>query len=218
MDAIVAQTQRSRQRSRQTTGVTAHDPLNENWVVRLGAAGETLFVDELEYPGTVTVGDPIDVRVQVVNAALNIGPADDDYCAETVVRSGYEYDVTVEIEGVGSETRTKCLQTLLETNHEFDFQAPQQPGTYTMTVTVEGTGTGFSGGGTREIEVLAEDDNSDRDDRDDRQQEGGGDNDDTAGDDSGSGLPDLGNLIGTTEAIGLGAGLTLLLIVLIATR
>jgi len=220
MDAIVAQTQRSRQRSRQTAGVTAHDPLNENWVVRVGGGSETLFVDELAYPQQVGPGEPIDILVQVVNAAINVGPFDDDQCNVGTGQSGYSYTVTVGVGGVGSKTQQKCLQASFEEDHEFDFTAPQEPGTYTMDVTVEGTGTGFSGGGTREIEVVSEDEtDDDRDRDDDRKKEGGNDdsNDSGNGNDPFSWLPD-GQLIGTTEAIGIGAGLALLLVVLIATR
>lgn len=216
MDAIVAHTQRSRQRSRQTRGVTAHGPLNENWVVRVGGGSETLFVDELAYPQQVGPGEPIDIRVQVVNAAITVGPFDDDQCNVSTGQSGYSYTATVDIESVGSKTQQKCLQASFEEDHEFDFTAPQEPGTYTMDVTVEGTGSGFSGGGAREIEVVPEDQQDDDRDRDDDRKQEGGDNDDST--DGGNTFWPPGELIGTTEAIGLGAGLALLLVVLIATR
>jgi hypothetical protein len=196
---------------------TAQDPLNENWVVRVGGGSETLFVDEVAYPQQVGVGEPIDIRVQVVNAAITVGPFDDDQCNVGAGQSGYSYTATVEVEGAGTKTQQKCLQAGFEEDHEFDFTAPQQPGTYTMDITVEGTGSGFSGGGTREIEVVPEEQqDGDRNRDDDRKQEGG--NDGKAGDDDGDGLPDLGNLIGTTDALVIGGGLVLFLVVLISLQ
>jgi hypothetical protein len=195
---------------------TVHDPLNENWVVRYGGGSEILFVDELSYPQQVGPGEPIDIRVQVVNAAITIGPFDDDQCSVSTGQSGFSYTATVSVEDAGSKTQQKCLQASFEEDHEFDFTAPQEPGTYTMEVTVEGTGTGFSGGGTREIEVVPEDQQDDGRNRDeDRVDEGGGNG---GGSDGGNTFWPPGELIGTGEAVALGGGLALLLVLFIALR
>lgn len=142
----------------QTSGVrgrqvTAHDPINDNWVVRRAGGGDTLFVDNISLPGEVGAGGIIDVTVEVVNAALSIGPSDPDSCSEGV-DSGYEYRVTVNGDWPGAaESRENCLEVGVPLNpsretHQLPLDAPTTPGEYTINVTVEGVGSGFSSTGS----------------------------------------------------------------------
>jgi hypothetical protein len=215
--AIAANTHRFRQHSRQTAGVTAHDPINENWIVRVGGGSETLFVDQAAVTPEVPAGGIVDVTLEVVNAALVLGPGDDDHCSEGG-NAGYNYRVIVDPSWTTEQTTTNCV-TLSEdrASHQFDFEAPDTAGVETVDITVEGVGSGFSGGGSFEVAVTDSDGGDD----------GGGDpirpgpGDGRDGDDGGSSppfLPGDGQLIGTPAAIGIGGGLALLLVVLIATR
>ena len=217
MDAIVAHTQRNRHRSRQTTGLTAHDPINDNWVVRVAGGSETLFVDQAAVTPEVPANGIVDVELEVVNAALFLGPGDDDHCSEGG-NAGYNYRVTVDPSWTENQTTTNCV-TLSEdrASHQFDFEAPDTAGVETVDITVEGVGSGFSGGGSFEVAVT--DSKDDSDDGTDPIRPGPGDGRD--GDDGGSSppfLPGDGQLISTPAAIGIGGGLALLLVVLIATR
>lgn len=219
MDAIVAHTQRSRQRSRQSAGVTAHDPRSADWVLKDSIGGPIFFVDRIARPPEVDAGTPVDVEVEVVNAATFIAQTDPDYCdADT---HGFKYEVTVNPGWEPDQTAQSCCT--LTDNREtqsFSFTAPNptETTTYDIDVTVEMVGSGNRNSTTLQTVVIG----TGEDDTDDggrtKPEDPEDDDDGNSGNGGGSQLPDFNDLIGTPEAIGIGTGLALLLVVLIATR
>jgi hypothetical protein len=216
MDAIVAQTQRSRKRSRQSAGVTASQPINNTWKLRTGPTGPFLFVNEFNYSPEVGSGDAVTVEIGVENAAQFVGPGDADRCF-TGDGPGLEYEIEIELDG-----ETDQLENCLGNDafgggpqHTLDVPAPEAEGSYTLSVTVMTLGS--ENGGTKEFEVSVVSEEEAPDGRPPTEpinppnQPGDGGGGDIE-------LPGSGPLIGTPAAIGIGAGLALLLVVLIATR
>jgi len=153
--AITAQTQRLRNTARRET-VSSHDPINDGYVVRVGGGSEILFVDQVLIPTEVEEGGIVDVEIEVVNAATVISPTDDDHCSQGN-NAGFEYEASVSIDDGDSESVTECVG-LVENRatHTFSLDAPTTPGQYDVEITVEGTGTGFTGSGTEVLSVLEE--------------------------------------------------------------
>jgi len=146
----------SQQRGTPPQQINAHDPINDNWVVRKAGGGDVLFVNNVTIPSEVASGGIVDVVVEVVNAALFISPTDGDHCSQGG-NAGYEYEVRVEPGWTTESTIISCLSlTEDRATHQFSFDAPSSPGTYTVDVTVEGVGTGFSGGDSFNIAVPEE--------------------------------------------------------------
>jgi hypothetical protein len=162
-------------------------------------------VDSVTIPDEVASGGVVDVAIEVVNAAFFISPTDGDHCSQGG-NAGYEYDVTVEPGWTEEESETNCLD-LAEDNatHQFSFDAPDTAGVYTVDVTVEGTGTGFTAGDSFEI-VVPEEGGSVRPEPDPI--DGGG---------GGSPLPGIPE-VGAGTGIAIGGGLALLLVLVIALR
>lgn len=206
--------------------IKARAPLSEEWVVRKAGGGETLFATGVGVPDTIATGGVVDVSVAMTNAAVSIGPSDGDSCSVGLIGSGYEYKVTVEAEWGETKSTTKCLNTRSDTTHEFALNAPSEPGTYTIDITIEGTGTGFSGGGSREVVIEGTDDGGDngdgdddtgdiprRDPRDPENPEDDLDPGEGAGD--GEGLPGIGG-IGATEGFVAAFGFLFVILILVA--
>jgi len=144
---------RGQQAGTLTQGVSAHDPINDNWVVRRGGGGDVLFVDSVAIPDEVASGGIVDVTIEVVNAALVISPTDADHCSQGG-NAGYEYEVRVEPDWTTESERVNCLDLAEDrATHQFSFDAPPTAGTYTVDVVVEGVGSGFSGSGSFEVAV-----------------------------------------------------------------
>lgn len=224
--------QTTRMRAQARTGdengpITASGPINENWVVREMGGGETLFATSAAVTPEVPTNGIVDVELSMQNAAVSVAPGDDDSCSLGALRSGIEYEVTADPSWTSSESITNCLKTLSEVTHEFSFTAPSEPGSETLDITIEGTGTGFTGGGSFSVAVTdsggddedgsefpGDNDNSIRPGPGDGRDDGGGT---LPGGDNGGGIPALPE-IGTTQAIAIGGGFTLLLVLALALR
>lgn len=210
--------------------ITASGPINENWVVREMGGGETLFATDAAVTPEVPASGIVDVELSMQNAAVSVAPGDGDSCSLGALRSGIEYEVTADPSWTDSESITNCLKTLSEVTHEFSFTAPSEPGSETLDITIEGTGTGFTGGGSFAVAVTdsggggggddggsefpGDDDNSIRPGPGDGRDDGGGS---LPGGDNGGGIPALPE-IGTTQALAIGGGFTLLLVLVLALR
>jgi len=196
----------SQQRGASPQQISAHDPINDNWVVRTGGGGDLLFVDSVALPEEVASGGIVDVVVEVVNAALFISPTDGDHCSQGG-NAGYEYEVRVEPGWTTESTTVNCLD-LVENRatHQFSFDAPSSSGTYTVDITVEGVGTGFSAGGSFNV-VVPEEGGSTRPDPGERDGDGNG------GETIIPGVGDSGFTIGLISGLAL---LVILLVLLIA--
>lgn len=168
-----------------------------------------MFVDSVTIPSEVASGGIVDVSVDVVNAALGVNPLDDDRCSKGI-EAGYEYEVVVEPGWAVEQSATNCL-TVLENNatHEFSFDAPDTGGTYTVDITVEGTGTGFSAGGSFNI-VVPDEGGSVRPDPDPID---GGNGENGGNGDAPAGL--IEQLFGSGVGVGFAGGLAFLLVVLV---
>lgn len=204
--AITAQTQRLRSTARREA-VAAHDPINDDYIVRLGGGSEILFVDQVRFPTEVEQGGTVDVEIEVVNAATIIDLQDDDACREGGT-NGFEYEASVSIEDGDSTSETTCL-TLREgeKTHTFSLDAPTTPGQYDVEIAAKGTGTGFTGSGTEVLSVLEESEDTDpRPDPDPVDPP-------STGDPTPLPLPDSGSL---TTYLALGGGGLFLLVLLVA--
>jgi hypothetical protein len=218
MESIVAHTQRNRRRSRKSDGVVAHDPRSSDWILKDSVGGPIFFVDRIARPEEVSAGTPVDIEVELVNAAAFIAQTDPDFCE--AASHGFEYRVTVDPEWTSDEQRSDCLTIFGNRDTKsfsFDAPSPTSTTTYDIDVTVEMVGSGNRNTTTLSTVVIGtgEDDSDDggRVDPTDPTDPGG-----DGGDNDGIQLPSGGGLIGTPTAIALGSGLTFLLVVLIATR
>ena len=184
--------------------VSAHDPINDNWVVRKGGGGDVLFVDSVTIPKEVASDGVVDVTIEVVNAALFISPTDADHCSQGG-NAGYEYEVRVTPDWTNGSQRVNCLDLAEDRAiHEFSFNAPESAGTYTVDVVVEGVGSGFSGSGSFEV-VVPDEGGPTRPDPDPVD----------GGDGGGSPIPGIGGGSGFTLGLASGLGLLLILLVLL---
>jgi len=196
----------------------AHDPLSEDWVIRVAGGGEVLFVTDIAVPDTAPAGSIMDLTVDVQNAAISVAPDDPDSCSLGVLRSGYEYQITVSPSWNEPDfVETKCLKTRSSFQHTPTLNAPEESGTYTVTITVEGTGSGFSASGDFEIGVTSDggSDGGSGDGDDVRVDPGPGEDQDSGSEGGGTG-PDFGfGGFGVGAAVG-GIGILFVLVFLLS--
>lgn len=103
--------------------------------------GGNLYVNNPEYPySAVEPGGVVDVSIEVCNAANYISPLPGgDKCTDGQGFRGYQYDIRL-VEPDGTiQRRDNCLGMGGDfgdncTQHEWSFDAPEEPGTYEFQV------------------------------------------------------------------------------------
>lgn len=125
------------QRAKPTArSVRAQDPLDTRWVIKEGGGSPFLFVDSITIPEEVGTGGTIDIELVVVDTALSYqGP---DRCDEGA-QAGWGYTTTAEGDWGDSDSTTVCHSgtgfTIKETR-ELSLNAPEEPGTYNIDLSV----------------------------------------------------------------------------------
>lgn len=157
--------------------ITAYQPVAEEFVLDSDINGPFWYASRVSIPPTIDPGGIVDVEVEITQSQVVISPLRDNVCAAGSITSGLGSVITVDPEWTYSESTELCTGLGGFTPEidvaEFDFPAPTDSGTYTISVSVEGI---ESGGGTVDYEILVGgDEEDDRPDPDpDDPDDGGG--------------------------------------------
>lgn len=198
--------------------ISRQSPIRDVWIFRRSVLTNQplLYVSRADVTPEVNAGGAVDVTVDVTNSSTSItNPFGDDVCSDGVY-SGYNVVIDVDpgwdtTESVDDCIRVGDLSSPTTDRYTFDFPAPDDPGTYTVSITAVTPESGD--GGTVDFEVVVSDDDDDAGDR----PGDGGDDDPNDPNDSG------GLLDGILRAIGIGdpssgqvaAGTTILIFIIL---
>lgn len=191
-------------------GAIAHSPANETFILQSDSVrGPTFYAESVSVTEETVPGGVVDVEVTLANERTSTSLLNPDYCSLGAIdRDGVEGTVTVDPVFAGTpESDTVCVGPASFTGTpgretlSYDFTAPTEPGTYTVSVTVESN----AGGGTVDYLVVVVDGDNGREDPPDR---GNGDNGDNG--DNGFDFPTLPG--GGVDAT---SGLAILVLVLV---
>ena len=105
--------------------------------------GGSIIVEKFAYPDEVAPGGRFEAEVQVSNGAVFVNPFDPDHCAPSGLDAGLQYEATWNaswLSGGSERTGVRCLGTTeVGTATDvvtLDSPAPDEPGTYSLRVTV----------------------------------------------------------------------------------
>lgn len=176
--------------------IAASNPYSNTFVLQTDTTGPLWYADDVRAPKEVPAGGVVDIAVDMVNERTVITPLNADSCTDGLV-NGLESEITVQPDWTDGQTVTDCLEvggfTPTRRTHEFGFPAPTEPGTYTFSVEIRGTGSGEGGIETFQLVVPGEDTGDQRPDPEPPEPpDDGGDGD---GGDGGGGSNPIDNLI-----------------------
>lgn len=177
--------------------IAASSPYSNTFVLQTDATGPLWYAEDVRAPEEVPAGGVVDIAVDMANERTVITPLNADSCTDGLV-NGLEAEITVQPDWTDGQTVTDCLEaggfTPSRRTHEFGFPAPTEPGTYTFSVEIRGTGSGEGGIETFQLVVPSDDDGADQRPDPEPPDDGGGGG---GGGDGGGGNNLIGNLLDT---------------------
>lgn len=158
---------RMRRQSRRAVGasstapITSHNPYSDTFVLQTDTTGPLWYAEDVRLPPRVAAGGVVDVAVDMVNERTVITPLNEDQCVDGLT-NGLESEITIQPEWTEAQTVTDCLPAggflPSRRTHQFSFTAPTDPGTYTVSVEIRGTGSNEGGIETFRVVVPEDDD------------------------------------------------------------
>ena len=183
-----------------TSAISSHNPYSSDLVLQRGQFGNPRwYAEDIRLPDEVAPGGVVDIAVDMVNKDRVVTPLNPNVCRDGSF-SGLESEITVDPTWTESESVIDCLGITSGLNptrrtHEFGFEAPSEPGTYSVDVSV--IATGDNSGGTETVQIVVpEDDQSDP-------RPGPGDGDDSPPNDDDDSTPDGPGLFNQTTILGI---------------